>query len=141
MKWPWQHQQHLRSQRLIDFPHAIYTDDEWKTMRSQLVEMVNRTFSNETVVLDGRLFINCAFYRCVIEFNGTAPFDTEGGLYLDDVTKANGVRSGNPAFSAWTSLLVSFHLIGNASVEMDGKNLATSPFAHLPAKQAYSRFE
>jgi hypothetical protein len=39
-------------------------------MTEQLKRIQNKTFENETVVVDGNSFHNCTFKNCVIEYSG-----------------------------------------------------------------------
>ena len=47
----------------------------------------NRTFSNETIELDGKGFVDCSFTKCALVFRATAPF----GLDEKTMAKLNGV--------------------------------------------------
>ncbi len=51
---------------------------QFKTIRGQ-------TFSNQTVKVDGKRFIDCAFDGCIIQFGATAPFQIEGKSSIGNV--------------------------------------------------------
>ena len=49
------------------------TSKEWSIYKKESV--LNKTFRNERVVLDGKSFSGCTFQNVTFEYNGTAPFD------------------------------------------------------------------
>jgi hypothetical protein len=47
---------------------------------SNPLEHVDETFTAETIVLDGKVFRECAFVQCTLVFRGEAPFTLTGNL-------------------------------------------------------------
>ena len=41
-----------------------------------------RTFSNESVPLDGMYFVNCSFQNVTFEYNGSGPFQIAGTVTM-----------------------------------------------------------
>ncbi|SIO60095.1 hypothetical protein SAMN05444166_6265 [Singulisphaera sp. GP187] len=44
------------------------------------VEHIDETFTGETVVLDGKVYRECAFVQCILVFRGEAPFTLTGNM-------------------------------------------------------------
>ncbi|WP_406695504.1 hypothetical protein V5E97_31255 [Singulisphaera sp. Ch08] len=51
---------------------------------ADLVEHIDETFTGETIVLDGKIYKECAFVECILVFRGEAPFTMTGNMV--DVT-------------------------------------------------------
>jgi hypothetical protein len=58
-------------------PEGVSGDDAFKNPTFTIVNGVR--FHNETVLIDGKRFINCAFDDVTLSFNGSAPFEIIGG--------------------------------------------------------------
>lgn len=60
----------------VDKPGAVaakaslsFPDDALQT-GTTLIPVIGNTYTNETVIIDGRNFINCEFNGCTIQWNG-----------------------------------------------------------------------
>jgi hypothetical protein len=46
---------------------------QWLKLPKDVIS--GKTFANETVRLDGKVFVNCTFNNVILSFDGTAPFE------------------------------------------------------------------
>ena len=44
--------------------------DDAQQSGSTLIPVINKSYNNETIIIDGRNFINCEFSDCTIQWNG-----------------------------------------------------------------------
>ena len=75
--------------------------EEWKTYHYQ--EIWNRTFSNETVPLDGIAYNKCTFDNVTFVYKGTAPTRFDDCHFTRDIS----LRSPNPSIEMMVVLLTS----------------------------------
>lgn len=72
---------------------------EWGKKHPKII-VRNRTFSNETVPLDGYAYLNCKFSNVTFLFNGDAPFD-----FSDNDVLNYTIRTDNPGISGMVLFL------------------------------------
>ena len=60
----------------LDKPDSVVTKaslsfpDDAQQSGSTLIPIINKSYNNETIIIDGRNFINCEFNDCTIQWNG-----------------------------------------------------------------------
>lgn len=82
--WPWKipnlDEAHpiatLDSKQMEVYRRLLSMSNDWDTYKYTTI--YGRNFSHETVVLDGRRFVNCNFDSVTMVFEGTAPFLFDG---------------------------------------------------------------
>jgi hypothetical protein len=82
---------------------AFNTVEEWNDLLIHLTPIMNRRFTHEQVILDGKQFVGCSFVHVNLSYNGTAPFSLQNCDFDEDTKKH--FHSQSPAFAQWTELL------------------------------------
>lgn len=79
-----------------------YRERPWEYRRGEnLIEVRNRTYKNEKVVLDGHRYQDCVFENVTFVYNGTADID----FSHNKIGGSRGFETSNPAVSGTLDFL------------------------------------
>jgi hypothetical protein len=81
---------------VIDRHYHLTSGPDWAVYR--YTEVYNRTFSHETVKLDGHKFYSCTFNDVTFEYSGEGPFEFDP--YPPKLTTPITIKSNIPAIKA-----------------------------------------
>src|SRR5262249_48112704 len=81
----------------------------------QPISVINKTFQNQDVMLDGYSYTHCIFINVTFVYNGTTPFQMTDSKATGNIR----VRSDNPAVTGAFALIKAINLGPNDKITID----------------------